>query len=131
MHVPEQIQTQAIFTANVLMYSPDSVDSKTITGRLIGPIMVKAFTKGESTRESVSVSDSLVQVIEGKAEVIISGKVIPLQSGQSIIIPANHVNRIRANGRFELLQTAVAVLQPLLFPEYMPKLTGINSVSAL
>jgi len=66
-----------------------------------------SFDTGEGLTEKTSPFDTYVQIIEGIAELFIDGNSVILETGQSIIIPANKSNRIKANGRFKLIQTII------------------------
>ena len=54
-----------------------------------GNITLFAFDKGEGLAEHSSPHEALVQLLDGKAEVTIGGTAYNLQTGQSIILPAD------------------------------------------
>ncbi len=47
--------------------------------------------------------DALVQVLEGKAEVIISGQPHQVEEGQMIIMPADEPHSLKALDRFKMM----------------------------
>ena len=51
--------------------------------------------------------ETFIQIIEGNAEIIIDDKSNLLKVGQSIIIPANARNTIKANEKFKMLSTII------------------------
>jgi quercetin dioxygenase-like cupin family protein len=51
--------------------------------------------------------DMFVQVIDGVAEIIISGHSNILETGGSIVIPAHAQSSIKQNGRFKLIETVI------------------------
>ena len=51
--------------------------------------------------------DTFIQVIDGKAEIIIYAKSNMLNTGQAIIIPAHAQNTIKANARFKMISTVI------------------------
>lgn len=51
--------------------------------------------------------DTFIQVIDGKAEIIIDNKSNILETGQSIIVPAHSHNTIKANVRFKMISTII------------------------
>ena len=65
-----------------------------------------AFDSGE-TFDGKKFSLRHIQVIDGKAELIIDDKSHLLETGQSIIIPAHFRNTIKANVRFKMLSTII------------------------
>jgi len=60
-----------------------------------------SFDSGEGLTEKTTPFDTFVQIIEGKAEIVISAVSHLLQTGQSIVIPAHASNLVKPNGRFK------------------------------
>jgi len=48
-----------------------------------------------------------IQIIEGKAEIMIDGELKRLSTGDGIIIPAHKSNSINANERFKMISTVI------------------------
>ena len=57
--------------------------------------------------EKISPFDTFIQVIDGKAEVVIDDVSSLLNVGESIIIPAHTSNTIKANVRFKMISTTI------------------------
>jgi quercetin dioxygenase-like cupin family protein len=57
--------------------------------------------------EKTSPFDTFVQIIEGKAEIVIDKLPHLLQSGEGIIVPAHESNFIKPNGRFKMISTVI------------------------
>jgi len=91
----------------IIEYVPSSVVSKTIIRKTTGNISVVAIDTGEALAEKISPFDTFIQVIEGKAEIVINEESNNLQTGQAIIIPAHASNIIRANERFKMISTVI------------------------
>jgi quercetin dioxygenase-like cupin family protein len=91
----------------VIEYVPNSVVIRTIFKKTTGEISAVSFDTGESLTERLSRFDNFIQIIDGKAEVIIGEKSVQLDTGQSIIIPAHSRNTIMANVRFKMLSTVI------------------------
>jgi quercetin dioxygenase-like cupin family protein len=66
-----------------------------------------SFDNGEGLSEKTTPFDTFVQIIDGKADIVINGKSNVLQTGQSIVIPAHQPNFVRPNGRFKMIQTVI------------------------
>ena len=81
--------------------------SKTIIKKTTGNISVLAIDTGEALAEKISPFDTFIQVIEGKAEVVIDNQPNMLQTGQGIIIPAHTSNVVKSNGRFKMISTII------------------------
>lgn len=100
-------KSKAHITVEIIEYVSNSVVIKTILKKSTGNISVMSFDTGEGLTEKISPFDTYIQIIEGIAEMVIDGTSVILETGQSIIVPANKSNRIKANGRFKLIQTII------------------------
>jgi quercetin dioxygenase-like cupin family protein len=107
MNERELEKSKAHITVEIIEYVSNSVVIKTILKKSTGNISVMSFDTGEGLTEKIAPFDTYVQIIEGIAEMVIDGTSIVLETGQSIIVPANKSNRIKANGRFKLIQTII------------------------
>lgn len=100
-------KSEAFIIVEIIEYIPNAVVIKTIIKKSTGNVSVVSFDSGEALTEKVSLFDTFIQVIDGKAEVIIDDKSNMLETGQSIIIPANTRNMIKANERFKMISTII------------------------
>ena len=91
----------------LIEYVPNSVLSKTIMKKTTGNVTVVSFDLGEALTEKTSPFDTFLQIIEGKAEIIISKIVHCLNCGEGIIIPAHASHVVKANERFKMIQTVI------------------------
>lgn len=107
MDTAELEKSKAHITVEIIEYVPNSVVSKTIIKKTTGTISAMSFDTGEGLTEKTSPFDTFAQIIEGKAEMVIDGTSVLLETGQSIIIPAHKSNHINANGRFKMIQTII------------------------
>ena len=107
LHTAQIKKAEALIIVEIIEYVPNSVVSKTIIKKTTGNISVVSFDTGEALTEKTSPFDTFVQIIEGKAEIVIDGKSNTLQSGEGIIIPAHLSNIIKANERFKMISTVI------------------------
>ena len=91
----------------IIEYMANSVVIKTILKKSTGNISVMSFDSGEGLTEKISPFDTFVQIIEGKAEIVIDKISHLLESGQGIIVPAHLPNFIKPNGRFKIISTII------------------------
>ncbi|GAC1395721.1 MAG: cupin domain-containing protein [Sediminibacterium sp.] len=91
----------------ILEYVPNSVVIKTIIRKTTGNVSAVSFDSGEALTVKISPFDTFIQVIDGKAEIVIDDKSNMLDTGQSIIIPDHSHNTIKANVRFKMLSTII------------------------
>ncbi|MEB2783687.1 cupin domain-containing protein [Algoriphagus persicinus] len=107
MENKEQEKGIAFTVKEIIEYVPNSVVIKTILKKITGNVTVSSFDTGEASTEKTSPFDILIQVIDGKAEVLIDDESKSLDTGQSIIIPAHCRNIIQANVRFKIISTVI------------------------
>lgn len=88
-------------------YAEGSVVSKIIIRNERGNLTLFAFDKGEFLSEHTAPFDAILQVLDGKCEVVIDGKFFDLNVGESIIMPANVRHSVIATERFKMLLTMV------------------------
>ena len=107
---PEVEKSKAVIIVEIIEYVPNSVVSKTIIKKSTGTVSVVAIETGEGLTEKTSPFETFIQIIEGKAEIVINGKSNFLVTGQSIIIPAFTPNIVKANERFKMILTIIKSL---------------------
>ena len=100
-------KSKAYIIAEIIEYVPNSVVIKTILKKISGNISVMSFDSGEGLPEKTSPFDTFVQVIEGKADIVINSVSNLLITGQGIIMPAHLPNFIRPNGQFKMILTVI------------------------
>jgi quercetin dioxygenase-like cupin family protein len=91
----------------IIEYVPNSIVSKTIINRTTGNISILAIDTGEELAEKTSPFDTFIQIIEGKAQVVIDEDSTILKTGEGIIIPAHTSHNVKANERFKMISTII------------------------
>ncbi|HSZ86432.1 MAG TPA: cupin domain-containing protein [Puia sp.] len=91
----------------IIEYMANSVVIKTIFKKSTGNVSIMSFDSGEGLTEKTSPFDTFVQIVEGKAEIVIDKVSNMLDSGMGIIIPAHSSNFIKPNGRFKMISTVI------------------------
>jgi len=107
MENTEFIKSDAFNVAEVIDYVPNSVVIKSIIKKITGNVSAVSFDSGELLCGKTSPFETFIQIIEGKAEVVIDDKSNLLETGQSIIIPAHTPNTIKANEKFKMISTLI------------------------
>ena len=88
-------------------YQAGAIVSRTVIDKSMGSVTFFAFDEGQGLSEHTAPYDALVYILDGEAEVTISGRVMLLGEGEMVIIPANEPHVLRANKRFKMLLTLV------------------------
>jgi quercetin dioxygenase-like cupin family protein len=83
------------------------VVSRQITKAEAGNVTLFAFDQDQELSEHTAPFDALAHVLEGEAEVRISGNPFHLLAGDAIIMPADEPHAVRALQRFKMLLTMI------------------------
>lgn len=89
--------------ADLVDYQPEAVVSRTVVDKRTGTVTLFAFDKGQGLSEHTAPFDALVYVLDGEAEVVISGKALRVKQGEMVIMPANEPHALRAVEKFKML----------------------------
>ncbi|MGA9189074.1 MAG: cupin domain-containing protein, partial [Methanosarcina sp.] len=95
----EELKARTLKVENLIEYQKGAVVSREIIRKGTGTMTIFAFDKGEGLSEHTAPFDAIVQVIDGKAEIIISGNKNILEKGDMIIMPANDPHALHAMER--------------------------------
>ena len=98
---------QMVSLVELVEYQKDSVVSRMIVNKKSGTVTIFAFDEGQSLSEHTAPFDALVQVLDGEAEISISGKKYSLKQGDFIIMPANKPHAVMATKRFKMMLTMI------------------------
>ncbi|HII78915.1 MAG TPA: cupin domain-containing protein [Methanosarcina sp.] len=103
----EELKARPLKAENLIEYQEGAVVSREIIRKNTGTVTVFAFDKGEGLSEHTAPFDAMVQVIDGKAEITISGNKNVLEKGDMIIMPANDPHALHALERFKMILTMI------------------------
>lgn len=84
-------------------YQTGAVVSRTVIDKPAGTVTLFAFDQGQGLSEHTAPFDALVNVIDGEAEITISGKPSLVKQGEMLIMPANDPHALRALTRFKMM----------------------------
>ena len=84
-------------------YQEGSVVSRTRIDKKAGTVTLFAFDEAQGLSEHTAPYDATVCLLEGEAEIVISGKPHRVEGGEVIILPANEPHALKALKRFKML----------------------------
>ena len=90
-----------------ISYAEKAVVSKHILKKQTGNTSLFAFDKGEGLSEHTTPFDALVMIVDGKTEITIDATSHLLQTGDSIIMPANIPHALKAVEKFKMVLTMI------------------------
>jgi quercetin dioxygenase-like cupin family protein len=94
---------QTIVPASFIEYQSGAVVSKTLIQQPTGTLTLFAFDQGQGLSEHSAPFDATVVILDGSAEIKISGVVHQVKNGEMIIMPANQPHALQALERFKML----------------------------
>jgi quercetin dioxygenase-like cupin family protein len=94
---------QALALKKMVEYQDGSVVSKEIIKKETGTVTLFAFDKGQGLSEHTAPFAALVNIIDGLAEVTISGEPFIVKEGEIITMPANKSHSLKAVEKFKML----------------------------
>jgi quercetin dioxygenase-like cupin family protein len=99
--------SQVLDLTRLVSYQNSSVVSSQIAKAEGGNVTLFAFDEGQELSEHTAPFDALVHVLEGEAEIRISGVAFHLKAGEAILMPANQPHAVKAVKQFKMLLTMV------------------------
>lgn len=100
-------KSQILHMLEMVSYQEAAVVSRQITKAEAGNVTLFAFDKDQVLSEHTAPFDALVHILEGEAQVTISGKTFVLKTGDAILMPANEPHALKAAQRFKMLLTMI------------------------
>jgi quercetin dioxygenase-like cupin family protein len=92
---------------DLVNYQDNSVVSREVVKKPTGTVTVFAFDEGQGLSEHTAPFDALVQLLEGDAEITVSGQPHRVRGGEIFLMPANQPHALRALTRFKMILTMI------------------------
>lgn len=105
INVPEKKNLKEL-----LNYQDGSIVSNVLLKKSTGNITIFAFDKGEGLSEHTAPFDAFLHVLDGEAEITISGNKYSLSSDEAIIMPAKEPHSVLALTRFKMMLVMIKEL---------------------
>ncbi len=99
---PSDLKAKALALAGLAEFQPDAIVSREILRKKTGTVTVFAFDKGQGLSEHTAPFDALALILEGRAEVSISGISHRVKAGEMIIMPAGEPHALKAAVPFKM-----------------------------
>jgi quercetin dioxygenase-like cupin family protein len=97
------MKEKVLSSKDLIEYQEGSIVSKMLINKDVGSVTLFAFDEKQKLSEHTAPFDALVQVLDGEAEISISGKKYSLKQGDFIIMPANKPHAVTATKRFKMM----------------------------
>jgi quercetin dioxygenase-like cupin family protein len=103
----EKSEIRATRLTDLADYQEGSIVSRTIVDKKAGTVTFFAFDKGQGLSEHTAPFDALVYLLDGEAEILISGKPFRLKGGEMLVMQANEPHALKAITRFKMVLTMI------------------------
>lgn len=100
-------KSEILRLTELVSYQDGSVVSRQISKAEAGNVTLFAFDQDQELSEHTAPFDALVHILDGRAEIKISGKPFNLETGDAIIMPANEPHALKASTPFKMLLTMI------------------------
>jgi len=97
------LNEKALNLKTLVEYQDGSIVSKEVMKKDTGSVTLFAFDQGQGLSEHTAPFDAMVCILDGRAEVIISGQPYQVREGEMIIMPADKPHALKANERFKMM----------------------------
>ena len=97
------IKDSSVYSNKIIAYQENSIVSRTIIDKKAGSVTFFAFSMGQGLSEHSAPYDALVHILDGEAEIVISGISYKLKKDQFIIMPANEPHSLSAITKFKMM----------------------------
>jgi len=98
---------QVVKALELVNYQDGAVVSREIVKKPTGNVTLFAFDEGQGLSEHTAPFDALAQVVEGEAEITISGQPHRVLGGEMILMPAGQPHALKAIKRFKMILTMI------------------------
>jgi len=103
----QNLAAKALRLLDLIDYQDCAVVSREIINKQTGTVTLFAFDKGQGLSEHTAPFDALVCILDGEADITISGKTLRLKAGEIVIMPANQPHALKAVARFKMILTMI------------------------
>jgi quercetin dioxygenase-like cupin family protein len=100
---PDSLKAQDINLAGLIDYQEGAVVSRTLIDKKVGTLTLFAFGEGQGLSEHTAPFDAFIYILDGRAEIVISGQAYRVGAGEMLIMPANEPHSLKALEKFKMM----------------------------
>jgi quercetin dioxygenase-like cupin family protein len=103
----KKFNTKMAKLTDLVDYQEGAVVRREIMDKNSGSVTVFAFDEGQGLSEHTVPFDAMVYLLDGEAEITISGGTLRLKQGEMVVMPANQPHSLKAAKRFKMVLTMI------------------------
>jgi len=92
---------------DIINYRIGSIVSRQMISGKSGNVTLFAFDKAERLSEHISAYNALVEIIEGEAQISVSGRNYRLKKGEALLMPSGKPHAVKAVKKFKMVLTLI------------------------
>jgi len=98
---------EVVRLTELVTHQEGAVVSRTLVNRTTGTVTLFAFDEGQGLSEHTAPFDALVHLLEGEAEIVVSGKPLLTKAGDAVLMPAHEPHSLKALTKFKMSLTMI------------------------
>lgn len=98
---------EVLLLVDLVRCQDGAVVSRALLNRPATTVTLFAFDEGQALSEHTAPFDAMAHLLEGEAEIIVSGKPLQAKTRDVILMPANQPHSLKALSRFKMLLTMI------------------------
>lgn len=103
----EGLRAKVLRLVDLVDYQDGSVVSREIVSEKAGTVTLFAFDEGQGLSEHTAPFDALVYLVDGEADITVSGRTHHLKEGEMLIMPADEPHTLKAIRGFKMVLTMI------------------------
>ncbi|HRU12181.1 MAG TPA: cupin domain-containing protein [Methanomassiliicoccales archaeon] len=103
----EDLRGKVMVSKDLVSYQDGAVVSRTLVNKPVGTVTVFSFDEGQGLSEHTAPYDAIVEILDGEADITISGRAQRVRAGEMVIMPANHPHALHGVKRFKMMLTMI------------------------
>ncbi len=103
----DKLAGQAVNLASLINYQDGAVVSRTLVSKPTGTVTLFAFDSGQSLSEHTTPYDAMVVMLDGEADITVSGNTVRARAGDLVMMPADSPHALAAVTPYKMMLTMI------------------------
>ena len=99
----DDLRGKVMAAKDLISYQEGAVVSRTLINKSVGTVTIFSFDQGQGLSEHTTPYDAMVEILDGEAEITISGKKQMVKAGEVLIMPANQPHALHGVKAFKMM----------------------------
>lgn len=99
----EELKGRVMVTKDLVAFQDGAVVSRTLINKSVGTVTIFSFDQGQGLSEHTAPYDAMVEILDGEAEITVSGKMQLVKAGEMMIMPANQPHALHGVKAFKMM----------------------------